>query len=183
LSHRDTVEVEVKVPLTPHDVAVLRRRLTDLGFRYVGKGLETDTYFAHPSRDFKLTKEALRLRTVGGRHFLTYKAFVRGAFKSRKELEVQVSSGKVMSEILTSLGFKKVMEVHKTREEYVLDNTTKACIDDVSQLGLFLEIEVMSDDLREAEKRIRTILDKLSLKKKPLSCSYLELLLSRLGEH
>ncbi|CEG11584.1 conserved hypothetical protein [groundwater metagenome] len=58
--------------------------------------------------------------------------------KTRDEIEIKC--GEEISEILTRLDFKAVANVKKSRTEYLFENL-HICVDDVEQLGNFVEIE------------------------------------------
>ena len=53
-------EVEMKFPVA--EMAGLESKLARLGATVAASQTEVDTYFAHPSRDFARTDEALRIR-------------------------------------------------------------------------------------------------------------------------
>jgi len=146
------------------------------GVRRLGKFLhceaQADTYFQHPSRDFRKTDEALRIREAGGKYLLTYKGpKAAGDLKIRKEIESPVQ--KNAFDLLESLGFSKALLVKKTREHYSLEGFDVS-IDDVEGLGRFIEIESKSVG---DSKKITVLAEKLGLKKQSLTTkSYSELL-------
>jgi len=63
-------EVEQKFPVA--DLADVENRLAALGATFVDEVVQVDRYFAHPSRDFAKTDEAIRIRQVGDANFITY---------------------------------------------------------------------------------------------------------------
>ncbi len=55
---------------------------------------QCDTYLAHPGRDFAVTDEAFRIRSMGDDNRLTYKGpLVDRETKTRQEVEVPFESG------------------------------------------------------------------------------------------
>ncbi len=81
---------------------------------------QIDRYFNHPARDFGVTDEALRLRSVNGQNWITYKGpKLDQTTKTRRELELPLADGEEWpheyGELLAALGFRAVREVHKTR--------------------------------------------------------------------
>ena len=79
-------EVEQKFALD--SVAEVEQRLAHWG---AGSGVseQSDLYFNHPARDFAKTDEALRLRSVGDEHFITYKGpKLDATTKTRQEIEL-----------------------------------------------------------------------------------------------
>ncbi len=115
---------------------------------------QVDLYFAHPSRDFAQTDEALRLRCNGEENRVTYKAPKKaGTTKTREEIEITFASGAdrlaEMSTLLERLGFQPVCHVRKCRRETTVfwsSRTMHLAIDDAGQLGLFAEVEAIAHD-------------------------------------
>ena len=105
---------------------------------------------------------------------------------TRKELETGVSDGEICAGIFEALGFYKVPPaVIKKRQEYVLRRIT-ACMDQVENLGNFLELEVVipeEEDRKEALQQIEEILHKLGYTlKDTVRNSYLSMLQGREDE-
>ncbi len=84
---------------------------------------QTDQYFAHPCRDFAATDEALRIRTVGDKSFVTYKGpKLDKTTKTRREIELPLDpadhDGSQFASLLTALGFQPVAVVRKQRRPF-----------------------------------------------------------------
>jgi adenylate cyclase class 2 len=118
-----------------------------------------DSYFNHPSRDFRTTDEALRIRSVGDINCVTYKGPVIGNLaKTRREIEIGFANGTSAAdqlfEMVRLLGFEFVREVRKTRRSFELNwngDDFELALDEVPGLGNFLEIEVLAEDDRRTE--------------------------------
>jgi adenylate cyclase class 2 len=161
------------------DVAALLSQLAKRGVMLEPDLEQADQYFAHPARDFVATDEALRIRTSGGRSYVTYKGpKVDVVTKTRRELElpldVQDADGSQFAELLTALGFRPVATVrkkrrqfripHNAREERQLASATTpnllplivaGALDEVEGVGTFVELELIADDANlEAAKRV-----------------------------
>lgn len=179
-------EVELKFPL--RDGAAVVERLTALGGAVQPAVLQVDRYFAHPLRDFALTDEALRLRSVGEANILTYKGpLLDDATKTRQELEVSVAPGSDGAQslwaILRALGFEDVRTVVKRRQSYRLrweGRDFSVALDQVEELGEFLEIETLAaaEDWPRARDAALRLAAELHVQDS-IRRSYLELLLDR----
>ncbi len=133
---------------------------------------EEDIYFSSPIRDFKETDEALRVRYSGENTILTYKGpKLDKISKSREEFEAFVSGD--IEEILQKLGYRMVLNVRKKRRVYAYREFTVS-IDDVEDLGEYIEVELKSDNLQDI-KKIEDLFNLLFLESERRS--YLELLL------
>jgi len=155
------IEVELKFPLADRNtlLTALDRVHPGLSFQ---QRQETDEYFQHPCRDFKVTDEALRIRLSGGVVELTWKGpKLDPRTKSRKELELTVNELAETSdqrhnrlrEILLALGFSSAGLVHKTRHTAKFlfhQRLVQVSIDTVDDLGLFAELEIICDPSEQA---------------------------------
>ncbi|HVX13434.1 MAG TPA: class IV adenylate cyclase [Pirellulales bacterium] len=177
-------EVERKYRI--EDIGALTDRLRALGGEFGQPESQRDMYYAHPSRDFAHTDEALRIRRIGDEAFITYKGpKIDPASKTRLEIELPLMGGlngaSDHARLLEALGFRPVAEVSKRRRkaDLTLDGRDfEIALDDVESVGTFVEIETAADeaDLEEAKSCLGTLADKLALQDGERR-SYLELLL------
>jgi adenylate cyclase class 2 len=178
-------EVEQKFPLA--DVAAVLRRLDELGAKAAGTVEQVDQYFNHPARDFAQTDEALRLRSVGEKNFITYKGpKLDAATKTRREIELPLANGQAalaqFAELLTALGFRSVATVKKTRRLFHIawqEKNAEAAVDDVAGVGHYLELELSATEaeVEAAKSCIASLASRLGLVATERR-SYLELLLA-----
>jgi adenylate cyclase class 2 len=180
------LEVEVKYRLP--DPAVVEARLRAWGAVVVADHAESDHYLNAPDRDFARTDEALRLRRIGERNFLTYKGPRHDATsKTRTEVEVPCPPGDAAAEaflkLFRSLGYRPTAVVRKRRRiyEWARDGfTVHACLDDVTDVGRFVELEIVAEDAEYAAARETVLRIAAELALSPTETrSYLEQLLGR----
>lgn len=173
------LEIEAKARID--DKEELKRKVLERGGEFAKDEIHEDIYFAHPSRDFKKTDEALRVRkVVGANSFLTYKGpKLDNLTKTREEFETKIDSHGSMVEALERLGFTKVLEVVKKRSHYNLGDY-EISIDEIDGLGQFIEIEKHGESY-EPEELVEQ-LKKLGIEESMMERkSYLELLLELKG--
>lgn len=176
--------LEVELKFHASDEAALLTEIERLGAVPLGIETQRDAYFNHPARDFAETDEALRIRTVDGSSVVTYKGAVIGASaKTREELETDIGEACCFSTILTRLGFRPTLVVEKVRRSFEVDwdgRRVTVCLDQVTGLGLFCELELLSDPngQAEAERVIWSLAVRLSLGTSERK-SYLEMLLEK----
>ena len=146
------LEIELKARCASHEDM---RATLELKGAVRGRSVnERDQYFNHPSRDFKETNEALRLRLEDDQCRVTYKGpRLGGIAKTRFEAETGIGDLETMTVILEKLGFVKSGAVEKTREFYTLGDIT-VCLDDVKTLGTFIELEKIGEDKDMIEKEL-----------------------------
>jgi adenylate cyclase, class 2 len=179
------IEVEQKFPVA--DVESLERQLAALGAGKAATDEQVDCYYAHPTRDFARSDEALRLRRAGPRNYVTYKGpKLDASTKTRQEIELELPRGEEAADgaarLLEVLGFRLVADVEKRRVHYTLDwqgQQIVVSLDRVETLGDFVELEIMASEknVKEAQSAIASLASRLGLSNSERR-SYLEL---RLG--
>lgn len=178
--------LEVEIKFRVENQNQLAQTIEQLGAERQPTIRQVDAYFAHPSRDFAQTDEALRLRRVGETNVVTYKGpKLDATTKTRREIELPLAGGgrsfEQWSEMLTALGFKEVLQVAKSRTPFqvtVDSRELEIVLDEIDGLGWFAEIETMADEhnLDMAREAVLQLAKQLELSK-PERRSYLELLL------
>lgn len=185
-------EVELKFRVA--DLPAVEDRLAALGARFAMPVEQVDRYFAHPARDFAQTDEALRLRRVGDDVAITWKGpRLPGGGKTRREIELPLGTPARFpgdgspptidrwTELLESLGFRRVREVVKRRRTARLvwrGAEVEIALDAVVELGDYLELELIATkaEVSTAQARIEALASELGCAR-PEPRSYLEMLL------
>ena len=165
--------IEVELKFRSKDPARVRAHVEHLGGHTEGCIEQADTYFGHPTRDFRQTDEALRIRVVGDRACVTYKGpLLDKTTKSRDETEVWFEAGSDdaprFEHVLERLGFRHVRTVRKRREPWVLQwqgREIEIALDSVEGLGEFVELETSADEaaFEEAKRALAALADELRL--------------------
>jgi adenylate cyclase, class 2 len=169
------LEIEIKAEID--SIEETERHILDFGAVFRGQSLEDDTYYNHPSRDFRETHEALRVRASENTGVcITYKGPVLpGRAKSRFEAETGIEDSATFQTILIKLGFRFVGQVKKTRRFYDYKGAT-ITLDQVEGVGAYIEIEKIGDNKTILEEEVLNLAKELkihSFEKR----SYLELVL------
>ncbi|HLC58692.1 MAG TPA: class IV adenylate cyclase [Candidatus Nanoarchaeia archaeon] len=170
-------EVEVKAKIS--DKEDIKNKLISLGAIFKNKKYQHDILLDHPNLDFSKTDQVLRIRNQDNKWQLDYKGpftINENGIKSREEYSVNIEDGKQIKNIFTLLNFKLVGEVEKTRESYIF-NEMNIDLDEVTNLGSFIEIEILSTEENSEDSKIKIFefLYKLGIKE-TVKKDYLELL-------
>jgi adenylate cyclase class 2 len=181
-----SIEVEQKFRIAA--LSELEGRLAALGSRREHTVDQVDCYFAHPSRDFAQSDEALRLRRVGDLNYITYKGpKLDATTKTRREIEIPLADGESAAaeagSLLAALGFTRVADVYKRRTYCTLHwrgRDIGVALDHVADLGDFVELELIAElaDVEAARDCIVSLAKELGLAGSERR-SYLELLLAQ----
>ena len=180
------IEVEQKFHIS--DRAGIERQLAALNAGATETVEQVDCYFNHPARDFATSDEALRLRRVGERNYITYKGKKLDATtKTRREIEVEFSSGEPsaadVAALFEALGFTPVAKVCKCRTHMTIrweGHEVSVALDEVDTLGSFVELELIATEREVAQARdcLTSLAHRLALVNVERR-SYLELLLQQ----
>jgi adenylate cyclase class 2 len=171
------IEVELKYRSPGNEK--IEKALVKLGAKHISGGPMEDIYFAHPSRDFGKTDEALRLRKREDGAELTYKGpriHADGA-KAREEITLKTDNPLTMQRIVERLGFKESYALKKTRTSYLLDKL-RVDIDDVEGLGEFVELEVLTESPERSKQLLELARAELGLEKLEPK-TYLEMIIEK----
>ncbi|MFZ2411059.1 MAG: class IV adenylate cyclase [Candidatus Methanoperedens sp.] len=173
------IEIEVKARVD--DPRRMERAIIALGATPIGIEDQADTYYNSKYNDFEKTDEALRIRIQDENCFLTYKGpKMDKVSKTRKEFQVEINDANNMGNILSSLGFSPVATVTKRRKNFRLGDFFIS-LDEVRNLGNFIEIEISVKDSKNYEEKVESIfkfIGKLGISRKStIRSSYLEMVL------
>jgi len=169
------IEMEIKAYLNDETL----NSFLELAPKFISSTTQSDVYYNAPNRDFKTTDEALRIRVSNGHAEVTYKGpKIDAETKARMEINVKIDDYQKFSNILQILNFKRIKSVDKIRREYECEGLN-VMIDEVKDLGKFLEVEVLVEsNFETAKERVFSLLNRIGFDKEKLTReSYLELLL------
>ena len=183
------MSIEVEIKLKINNKKRIEEILAETGFPKGKLVTESDTYYMAEHHDFAALDEALRVRCVEDRltgersAAITYKgAKLDHISMTRQELETSVGDGEICREILERIGFRPVPVVKKLRQYYHRDNIT-ACVDVVTNLGDYLELEMIVDTEKKREEalgQLEKILHSLGYSMQDTTrTSYLSMLLKK----
>ena len=174
------LEVEAKFQPHPSDIERLREQLGNLHDIKPTYHEQEDIYFSHPHRDLKARDEALRLRVDKGLQITWKGPKLDPPLKTREEIEFGLETDlSTAASLLRALGFTEAARVHKTRHQWKLTSPEEAwvCIDEVRDLGTFVEVEVRAHAPSEGRATLVRVLQFLDLTEQTLlTQSYLGLL-------
>lgn len=163
------IEVEIKVKIDSFEK--VKKNLLDAG-KLVKTIKQIDEYYIPCHRDFFANKphpvEWLRIRTNPDKVVFEYDKSINkksdGEQECAKEYETEISQPNEFRKILEFLDFKKIMTVDKQRE-YWNCGDFEVCLDNVKDLGFFIEVEAKGDfeNTEKAKKGCMDFLDKLGI--------------------
>ena len=163
-------EIEILVEVYD-DINNVKEKLKKL--EYIGLKHTIDEYYYDPKRDELKPDEnnqlnhCLRLRTKDNEYCITYKddVFDNDIWLYSNEYETKIENIDITREIFNKLGLKKFIEIDNKKETYKY-NDYEIVIEDVKDLGLFMEVEYCTDDdvdIKKIKNEIQLFIDSLEL--------------------
>lgn len=156
----EPLEIEVKLKVDLNDY----QRVLDIMEKhaiYLDIESHIATYYIPTYRKF--SGEWLRIRNENGKFVMNYKK--KRSQSCCDEYETLVDNADSLDKILISLGMKKIGVIKKIRKKYLYDNKFEVALDDVENLGLFIEIETKRIDSNPKDEYdyLMNLLNKLHL--------------------
>ncbi len=104
--------------------------------------LEIDQLFDRPTGDLRQAGLVLRLRRSGGLSTVTYKGPAsREIYKSREEIEFDVSDAEALAAVLDRLGYRPGFRYEKYRTKFSDPDSPGVVALDETPMGVYLELE------------------------------------------
>ena len=138
-------EVEVKAKVDNLDA--LKEKLVQMGCVFSEPLVQKDKIYLHKSMKFSdmgRGKVILRIRRSDDKATLNLKKQLENELDNIEE-ELVIDNAEAGTRILKYLDFDEVVRVSKRRTKGKL-NDLKICLDDVDELGTFIEVEKMTED-------------------------------------
>ena len=162
-------EIEILVEVRESKESALKKLQR---FKHAGTVNIQDTYYYDPRHKEQFIdendafKRMFRVRRKGDKAFLTYKEdhFEEEEWLYADEWETRIDDPAIMQSILEHLGYEALVVVNNTREVFITEDY-EIVLEDVKDLGLFLEVEALSpkDDARIVRERIFSLLSSLEM--------------------
>jgi adenylate cyclase class 2 len=142
--HETPVETEVKIRFEA-DPQKARDLIERAGYSLGElRTLESDQLFDRGTSDLRNADQLLRLRRSGSRSTVTYKGpATRERYKSREEIEFDVSDPSAYELVLNRLGYKPGFRYEKYRTKFPAPPGIVTI--DETPIGVFLELEGPAD--------------------------------------
>jgi len=158
------MEIEIKAKFENKEK--IKENLISLSAKKENEKNQIDEYYNHPSRDIRKTNEYIRLRYKNGENKGIFAYHINISDGVNKEFEVEIKNIDIYKQILNKLGFSILGVINKKRETYNLGDF-KITIDEVKDIGNFIEVEVdgKESEVDEKKKQCLEIIEKIGIPK------------------
>lgn len=153
-------EIEIKARV--EDAKNVLASLSENGVLVGEPVTQHDVVYARPgARDNDPKENWLRIRTEGGiRSIFTLKRSISADQLDSIEHETEVSDPDELAKIIDYLGYQLYSDLTKTRQK-VRVGDVEVCFDKVESLGVFIEVEKLTDDTADAKAVKKELWDML----------------------
>jgi len=159
------IEVEIRAKIENFDK--IKETLNKVGVNFIKTENQTDKIFGADKfldAEHKIIEGGLsaRIREVDGKSTLEFKEILRE--KGGIELNCPIANIEIGVKMLKKLDFKEAFTIRKNREVYSYNGFT-ICLDEVEQLGNFIEIEreiTSEGEIDETKKECLGLLEKIA---------------------
>ena len=166
---RHKLEIEKKYYIKNTSIEKLSKIIENIGAEHTGDSKQCDIYFNVPGRDSLTSKECLRIRESDAKKEITYKppteeSEMNNGFFAKKEVNLQIEDIETAKILLLDIGCTILAVVKKNRKRFRLDKF-KVFIDNVKNVGLFIEIEIkdISKNIQKSINRIDKLMESLNI--------------------
>ncbi len=142
---RSDIETEIKIKIDKGKYQSLISFMDD-NAEFINESNHLDVYYEPAHRRFtdkEIIREWLRIGKRGNKNIITYKNWHD---VHCDEYEVEIDDIDKMHKIFDVLNFKKISKVDKKRRKYIYLDKYEISLDNVKELGYFIEIEVIEYD-------------------------------------
>lgn len=165
-------EIELKLPLTKSEFQAAMRKLAKIA-KFVKFSRHVDDYLTPIKKSFldvKYPYEWLTIRKRDGKVIFNYKHWYPENTKYTThcdEYETEVQDSAQLERILKALNFKKFVTVAKKRHIYNYHDSLEIALDEVKDLGFFIEVETIKDfgTVKKAQEEILNFTKSIGLKR------------------
>jgi adenylate cyclase class 2 len=162
------IEIERKRIINPDHLGLLVDKLKNANFGDKNVLREVDTYYTRNDVDYMKTVECLRVRQRDGFAEITYKPASNKKTSDSSGIIAKKESNAILrdeaqaamaNELLETIGLVKLVTVDKTRKSFKSDtkNGITVAIDTIVGAGIFIEVEVMSEDIESAKEELEAL--------------------------
>jgi len=174
------LEVKAKCP----DLGKIKKQLKKIGAKFIAKKHQVDTYFLISPKYYCKTGPRMRIREdkSSGLAWWEYHEPIDGL--RAKENEIAIDDPRLAKWILTKLGYQVEAVIDKVREKYKFGELN-IDLDQVKGWGNFVEVEIMNNGSRSAEKKIFDFLARIGIAEKNLipEVRYLDMVWGKLKKN
>jgi len=153
--------MEIEIKAFVKNKKDIEKKIKQTGAVLSGTGKQIDIYYNSPVKNIKGSNEYIRLRTKKGKSIFGYHINKKDY---TEEHEIEVNDPKKFKQILKLTGFKELGVIEKKRKKFKYKEF-EICLDDVKDIGLFIEIETdgKPNEVKEKRESCIELLEKLGI--------------------
>ena len=164
------IEVEAKIKIV--EPSVQRKKISSLA-KLISKERKIDDYYTLEKGHYP--KKSLRIRKIKNQYQVNFKekiSYIKGVH-AKNETEFVIAQIDDFIWLIKELGFRKWFTKNKYSEVYQINKNFHIELNNVQNLGWFLEIEYLAkrNEIKKARHEILKIMNKLGIKENQIEKS------------
>ena len=168
--NRDSIEIEIKLEIEENQYKELYDYFKNESIKHMHKE-QHDIYFSPENPKFfggDIDDECIRIRIQKDKYILCYKKIYMGNDEEDihiVEHETEVSNLDATINILKGVRINKICDLIKERDSFIYKNVFEISLDNVKDLGYFIEIEIYDKNIpiNEANQLLLNLVKELNL--------------------
>lgn len=159
------IEIEAKYIIDEEKFIEIEKYFDDNGYTFSEES-QHDIYFSPTHFPFfggEINNEALRIRVLDDKNILNYKKFIDKTETSDSyniEHEMEIDNVSMFKQILKDLRIEEAFTLIKKRKKYIIDGIIEIALDNVKDLGYFIELEIINSDNLDKATELKDMLVK-----------------------
>lgn len=178
-------EYELKLQITEEEANIIKKLMQSVG--NVTMSRQKDIYFCPANANVPeyMDKKCIRIRNEDHSTSFDFKELVDDSnilIQKLNEYSTVIENGQQLEEILEHIGLKKTIVVNKKRAKCNYRNICILALDDVDELGYFLEIELIDVEKKDSSliECMQNIVRELGIQQIVVNkCGYSNMLLKK----
>ncbi|WP_052600204.1 class IV adenylate cyclase [Aureispira sp. CCB-QB1] len=167
----DNIEIEIKIEVTEDVFHQTKQHLQEIATRK-GTKQQLDRYFSTKQEGYlgseKYPYKWLSIRERGDVKILNYKHYYPEGEEKHQycdEFECEISNPKMLAKILSALGAEEIALVKKKRETFVFKDEFEIVLDQVDDLGFFIEVEAIKNQggIEATRKKVENFINSINI--------------------
>lgn len=156
--------MEIEVRAKVGDLEEIKNKLAGLGAEFTHSNQQDDSFFKPKGRETEDQgpgSRIIRIRKQEDKSFLTMKEMTdtSGVWG---EHETEISNPEETRDMLMKMDYSHLFDLNKSREHGKLDGMN-LCLDNIKQLGKYIEVEIIGDNPQEAKRKILELFQRIGV--------------------
>jgi len=151
------MEIELRAKIENKEQLIIS--IQKLGFELINTKVQNDIYFKHKNEPESMV---IRFRVVDKKEILTFKHSKNKTDVGWDEWEIPIQNGDYLQQMLLNNNYEQIIRINKKRIMFK-KNDIIFNIDEIENKGIFVEAEIISENLQTSVQKLRHLFESLKI--------------------